>query len=1347
MLALADGEEVFTAKDDQHADRGHEDEAEPTPLQHLLECLDEGRPYFRRALVQQILVFDAIPSETQAENVTLIPTPASSTVTTIKTVMCDITALLLAGMQDLISELQGLPSIESPSLISAVKQSNGAPDVANRIHQRISMPISASPKLGLSRTPNIIQQAPGSVPLRENSQSKSRPPALALSSEHASRDVSRDRFSVVEPGVEVPPSPRLAVSKGRFLVVLGSMLMQAGRWPDAMKSLSDGVAAARANSDNLWHARGLEYLLICMLLFVWAEKPFEFPSVCSPFADRRSKTEPSFYAPGSSKPDQNTSNQAVSEAPAASSQYLVSLFTDVIRTIMTLYTRASAFSADKMPQVLLCEVRLRLAGFLCVVHLRKGTLDKQGLDYMFRGNSLGDDPGVQVSSNSSFRKEELADMLLKAIPEPPPHVPLGESFDILLGIATLLSQLGLGRKQAFILKDVLSSMAPGLIEARKIGAAEMGIHPSAGLPLLPASLATGSSHLRNSTSVLLSAVAEMYGVPYGEHRPVEDTGNTDVEAIGARMRKWKNSRTFGDTNLKVEILRTCLNICEALPDLGGVITFVVQLLRTARNVVTLPPTYMSGAPSLSQEEQVRLYNTIKRTVAAAGKLGQSGLFANYWDEFLIRGIETLEPPESSRLTIHSPSELAAAVVTPSVATKKDPFIYSSFAKTASKSEAQTVVTTNEMAYFAVILQNPFEFDVEIDRISLVSDGCEFVASDHSIVLGQYCSQRFIMSGRPMKPGTLKITGCRARVRYCHEQNFLIFTKPWMPSSPVKLKRRRPGKAPPWSAGPTQNGKPTLENEKDPEAEVLSLTVLDAQPSLSVITSTLSQPALMLLEGETKSFQITIHNASSTASADLLLFTYQDSATSQLQDALAGRELSPAELYGLQLQLAGKPSLRWVPESDDGSDPSISAGEISTFTFEIFGKPALLSGVIQVDYAHVGVPPSEIKERFYTRQLRHPISLTVNGAIDLPRCNILPFTGDFAWKNQLRADQGLRSRSGTVDKVEPARNDDQLMPLLSRLGLGSHGSDHCLLLLDLRNVWPNPLSISIQVRESTAKTSSPTDPWRRAYTVHELLQPGHISRVVLLVPRIFIPEPHAPIPLIGNQRQFVVSASKLSAENEAASRENFWHREELLRYIRGSWREDSTGREGVIDMRKGIWLNSRMIDVMKIDEIEISFSIHPFNAASESEEELTDTIFVKQSGRSRFVLKPRTFATLTVKIHNHSAEPMHLLLRLQPSLRNQPHTIALDLSKRFAWTGMLQRSLHPPVQPGEIREADLGITAFCEGDFEIGATVEELRVPKRTAAAQSDGAPLMPAKRRIWHAREPCLIDAVGKQES
>ncbi len=76
--------------------------------------------------------------------------------------------------------------------------------------------------------------------------------------------------------------------------------------------------------------------------------------------------------------------------------------------------------------------------------------------------------------------------------------------------------------------------------------------------------------------------------------------------------------------------------------------------------------------------------------------------------------------------------------------------------------------------------------------------------------------------------------------------------------------------------------------------------------------------------------------------------------------------------------------------------------------------------------------------------------------------------------------------------------------------------------------------------------------------------------------------------------------------------------------------------------------------------------------------------------------------------------------------------------------MLQRAL-PVLGPGETTEVKLGLCAMCRGEFEVGGSVEEVRVVKsgREGSAEEaiDALALKERERgrRIWHARERCEI--------
>jgi hypothetical protein len=300
----------------------------------------------------------------------------------------------------------------------------------------------------------------------------------------------------------------------------------------------------------------------------------------------------------------------------------------------------------------------------------------------------------------------------------------------------------------------------------------------------------------------------------------------------------------------------------------------------------------------------------------------------------------------------------------------------------------------------------------------------------------------------------------------------------------------------------------------------------------------------------------------------------------------------------------------------------------------------------------------------------------------------------------------------------------------------------MLLLDLRNAWPSPLHISLQVRDKPSNNELGDEEWKRAYTIHEVIQPGHVNRIAVLLPKTYFKNPFAAIPSLNpaNQRQFVVSASKISPEIERANREAFWYRDRLLKCVRGSWKEVGDTRRGEVDLR-GIRLTSRMVEAMKLDDLKIGISIHP---DYESED------VVRQTGATKFEVFVDEFLTLKTEIHNRSSSPIYPLLRLQPSLANLPHNVALDLDKRFSWTGVLQRKL-PLLQPGQTVESELGVVLLCSGVFEVSATVDEIQVwvdeKKQDGARSRSGTAMLQAHLlaeagpRVWHSKEPCTIVA------
>jgi len=903
--------------------------------------------------------------------------------------------------------------------------------------------------------------------------------------------------------------------------------------------------------------------------------------------------------------------------------------------------------------------------------------------------------------------------------------------------------LGLERKKAVIVKEMITLLVPALVQARKVGAAEMGIHPAASLsaafgPGIP-SAATNDEQV--GLGNLLRDLHATYGARDRNHldltKGASDAGQENavdvlINATIALTTQSAGTKSFGSINLKIDILRACIDFCEALPDLPGVVHFSALLLRVVGPQGTMTAHEQNRRVTLVTEEQLRLISNMSRTINAANKIGLPDVRALYWDDFLVRDVQWIDDTNNEKLRERHKSDL---LFDSGNKPGKSPFLYNPFVKETHKTEDKIVVV-GEPAELVITLQNPYGFEVRIDRLSLVTDGPAIEVDEHPITLGPARLQDVVVTARAKDEGQIKILGCSVHVYGCKDQVFPIYQSPWKPDFPSKVKELGLSARDPASATRARSSKGRSSNPVLPQPTTVSAVAIQAQPHVVLDKLNLSESALMVLEGQKKTFQITLRNTSAHIAVDFLHISFDDSLTSSIHTALAAKELTKPDMYGLELELSNNPTFSWI-RSGGGQNMTIPPGEKATFEITVLGKPGLAAAKVMFDYAHLGKPFAEVEGRASTRQVAVPIDITVNASIQLHRIDFSNFPADYAWTNRGLQEQGQRPKTPRSPSHPVEKGSDRFRTLLDRVGLESSNEEHCLLLLDLRNSWPNPLTVSVQVRSSSADES-----WNRAYTVHEVVHPGHIARLVLLLPRLHIANPYAPIPILSqqNQRQFVVSADgPVSADLERATREQFWFREEVLKYLRGTWEEKGSDRCGNIDLR-GLRMSPKMIDTIRLQDIDIRMTIVP----TESEE-------VQQTGRSKFVVTAESLLTLQTTIHNRSNGTIQALRRLQPTLADQSNSeTSLDISRRLLISGTLQQCT-PTLSPNSSVTLELGICPLVSGEFDISALVEEVTLPTfevkeigevETEDFEAGKEGLARKERRVWRGEEGCRIVVV-----
>lgn len=1337
VIALADGKELQdTAFSKRHSANGTGPTVVEKNVRALYQELEDLRDDYPKALIHRVLIFDYVaPTGSEIpmpEDLVIIPPVEQCKRTTMKTAMCDISSRLLAEMTTLAKSFDAMTAIESPGHYSIARQMNGWADedgpssagisrrnsqfvlpqhlarsnsatgIPDKAIARMSMPpVSSRPQVGSSNS----TPARPSTPVKPGN-SNAPPSSDGLQSGPSSgpgspepkqgrhdiveglKDMSRDRVSVQGFGPGGANDRWRLKGKGRSSVVIGSMYLQAGRWGDSLRELSEGATAARSLNDHIWHGKALELMLMNMFLLAWSGLDFQIPITCFSAQER-----PTSFPSGKPEPENTDPSQP------KHIRNLQSILPDFLERILGLYSR---ISAENLPPLPLSETTIRFSKILTALHVGGGKLNKQSLDMIVTGQGLSKELTTSPRLTITPTRQHIANFLFKAFPSSNTELlTTADRVAILSGIAGVLGPLGYHRKKAMVIRELVSVLIGGLVEARTRGAAEAGVHPAAGLVSLApgnsksngaVALDLGEGDIEKGIEAFLELLCKSYGITSFDRTksPQPTAESVDIresdEVVFARIRSQVSTRFFGFPSIKLNILRACINFSEALPDFNGVLKFSSDLMRTGGSGIAPGPRREDASPMIHRDEQARLVTNIARTSSLIQKLGMSHLTAEYWDEFLVRAIKLESSPNSRTPIAHARSVLPGATAT-RASQDVNPFIYNPFLKEPDEASAANLVA-GELTNFKVTLQNTYDIELDIESIRLQTEGVAFESMTEATIVGPYRTQALVIQGRAKEPGSIKVIGAIVKVRGCRERRFTILPKPWNPSREEKIKTKGIDSL-------SFDDSLIKPRELPLQPYTLSLNVVQPLPVLKVKSTTLPQSSVMILEGERQVFSVTLQNLSTTP-VDFILFSFKDSTQAPLQAALENRDATLTELYEYELILMKKQALR-LPGSDRGRN--IAPGGEATFEFEILGKPGLTQATIQVDYTYLGVPRDEVTEQFYTRQVSVDMTVTVNASVELARIDTTPMHG--------LAPQPLWDRLGGVDPAAP--------------------DEFCLLSMDLRNAWPSQMAVCIESANG--------------FAVNEHILPGKTCRLIIPIRRAYLDDPHASIPTLNpsRNRQFVVSTSKISPEMERANREAFWYRERILDDIKATWRTTSVPiRKGVVELRN-MRLSTRMIETIKVPEVGVQVSVEDLG---------------KSSAIAGNVAYVDEFMQLRAHITNRTTRPISPLVRILPALCHRPLNVALDYTRKFAWNGTLQQLL-PELKGGESTDFIIGVTALCRGEFEITASVEEVYVWEDAAGKQEDvrdrqrrarsdtqrmiDAALGVKERRVWHSRQSCML--------
>jgi hypothetical protein len=839
----------------------------------------------------------------------------------------------LRELSTYVQALQASPSIPTPGQTSRTQQrASWMREVESRSNAGPRNVTSPPPpgEDGPSRPPSRSLASPATS-FDQMPNSNATVNALSRSDSNRGNDgrgSSRDRISVQGFGSNTSTEKAKKRGKARVGIVVGSIYMMAGMWTEGLQRLVESCNQAIKLHDQLWYAKGLENIIVCQLLQVWKGVFFQVPALCQQAIEKSiSKQAAQRFSTGPlADPASNGKTNEVSTTK------LSEMLPDLVRQIVVLY-RSSEGSLE-LPSLVVCEATVRLCKLLAMLHDGTGNLDRTTMEKIVKGGSIGSSEQSHPKSNhyksSSLQgsrllsKSAIAEVLVTATPANEDSIAIPEQLTVLGGIASVYSILHMDRKKAMTIKDLVVKLTAALNQARKLGAAEMGIHPAASL-----SAEHGTESLTVSlqeSGGMLSMIADVANI-YGVHL-IGGAANSGEETTEQRLQHTR-PRAFGGEALQFSTLRELLALCEASPDPYGILRLIASFFASAGPRAAVDDQPRSGGVAIAQAEQAHLASTISRTIGVSQQLGLTDTQAEYWDPFLLRGVAL--SPRASAIELIDWAKLKGTRPATSDGNPANPLLYDPNARRKATAEQSAVLVEGETIECLLTMQNPYEVALDIESVKFVTEGVELESKHGVLHLGPARLQQLSVSLTPKSTGKVEIKGCKIKLASFREDFFPIIVKPW--SQPNSLVVKNIGQE------ARSGDEDPKQKPEDPKHVTVSADVIPPLPILVLKRTSLVESSLMLLEGEMKTFEVTIENVSDTKASILEV-------------------LGSAE----GLTMAQK------------SAPIISPKESVNLTLKIVGKAGMTQ--LRADIFHAG--PEQ--EPGYARMLSVPIAVTVNAAL-------------------------------------------------------------------------------------------------------------------------------------------------------------------------------------------------------------------------------------------------------------------------------------------------------------------------------------------------------------------------------
>jgi hypothetical protein len=869
------------------------------------------------------------------------------------TAMCEVSTRFLSDLSTYANALQASPNIQTPGQTSRTYQrfgplresdrrpgsSNGTPPQSVGVPSPVDegSPRHSSGSHGPPAT--SFDQMPSVSGIKRSDSNASNPPGKLKGRPRAP---SHDRVPPQGFGSNNSQEKLRARGKARVGIVIGSIQVMAGQWAEAQKALVDHTSKARSLADNIWTAKGLEMILVCLLLQAWAEVEFSIPSLCYPAFEKSGHVS---RLSASISPENKIADDPKERLKAQLSN-LSKAIPDLLRAINDLYR--STEGAIELSFLATADAAVRSAKLLTILAEGNGELSTDNIKMLVTPHiksaiSLSTTRGRMYGSGSRIlTRSGISDLLSQALPTDDDGVNIVDHITLLAGLASTYSALGLERKKAIIVQEMIVRLTSAMVQARKLGAAEMGIHPAASLSLISGpEKALKSGDESRGFKVLINEISGIYGISLvPEEAPAAPT--------------YAEPNHSGNKVLKHDILRELAAFCEASPDPDGLLRVSASHLRMGGPNSAIDMHAETVSTTFSREEQIHLNALIGRTVAVSKHLGLSDSQAIFWDPFIVRDVHFALPTAEQIIIDRSKIDNKEAATDPD--RPANPLLYDPNASRPGTSiQPKSVLVQEEVAKCLVTLQNPFSMAIEIEELEIVTDGVQLQSHFKPTTLGPLRFQSLTVPVSPASSGDTKITGIRLKVHGCYAQVFPILDNSWASHQPLTIKDLKAETLP--------ASEPTVQKDALQELGIrpktVSATIVRPLPILTLENFSRSEVGIMLLDGETQVVSATLRNS---GTGPARIYEINDTAGVMQSTSIMGDKTA----------------------LDDVSNVIIEAGQTIDLEISIIGKAEVRSTKLNLYYG-----PSDPEHARLARMVSIPLDMTVNAALQIQHFEIIP----------------------------------------------------------------------------------------------------------------------------------------------------------------------------------------------------------------------------------------------------------------------------------------------------------------------------------------------------------------------